>query len=444
MTLRTLAALTATLGLTLAFMTEGVRAQEAEAEIPANRVALGKRLFEELNFTNQAADYGASCSGCHASGSDVQDRAQRTFADYTPKSLTATKQTTLRNTPSLIDAGSAPALGWDGAATDLEELVLEKLVGPYNGWAPKDRERALAAAHFTLLHEGSGGGSGASYLQQFKDAYGVDLEPMAVEDAVKQGARAIADYVRAQRSDQSSPWDAFVEMNRFHTGPNPGENPKHFAYGVWSRIGNQEGRRLIKRPHGFSVDAYMGFRAFFRVDDVEPGGVGNCVTCHTPPAFTDHEFHNAGVSELEYEAVHGEGSAAKLSAPDAPGELTAQAPSAEKPLAIDLGRFNVDGKAESLGAFRTPSLRHNAGSDPYLHNGSAESLRAAIQSHVEAARLAREGKLPWVDEEIGLIAVSDEDVEQLVAFVQQLNEVGRDNFRDLLIHLADDTLSYDW
>lgn len=418
-------------------------AQDDGPAISPERAALGKRLFEELNFTNQAADYGASCSGCHSGEGDVRGRATRAFADYTPQSLTATKKTTLRNSPTLVDVGRAPLLGWDGAAGDLEALVLEKLTGSLMGWAPKDRERAVQAIHFTLLHEGSGGTKGASYLARFSTAYGVDLEALTVEDAVKQGARAIADYVRSLESSHTSPWDAFVEMNRFHPAPNEGEDPKHFAYGIWSRIGNQEGRRLIKRPQGFSADAYQGFRTFFRVDDIEGGAVGNCVTCHVPPNFTDNLFHNVGISELEYDAVHGPGSAAKLTAPS-PQQATAQSPDSANADAIDLGRAHVDGQQSSLGAFKTPTLRHNRGTDPYMHNGKYETLTVAIGAHAEAAELARAGKLPWADSELELIAIGEKDIEQLAAFVEQLNEVAPVEFRSLLIKLADDQLTYDW
>jgi len=429
-----------------ALVTAGLRFQEQVGHDQASpeQVALGLRLFEELNFTNQAADYGASCSGCHTTGSSLKGRTPRAFADYTPRSLTATKATTLRNTPSLVGASKAGAFGWAGEFKELEELVFSKLTGSLLGWAEKDRERALDAIHFTLLNEGSGGGTGASYLGLFKEAYGVDLSTLDPAEAVRRGAKAIGDYVRSLQSTHTSPWDAFADLNRLHTGPNDSEDPKHFAYGVWSRIGNQEGRRLIKRPTGFSADAYMGFRTFFRVDEVDPGAVGNCVTCHVPPDFTDHKFHNMGIAELEYEATHGEGTAASLKAPGEPSPATAKVPSADSPLALDLGRFNVDPSSANLGAFKTPSLRQAFGSDPYMHNGQYKSLTDAVAAHVQAAELARAGKLPWADPELQLIKLTDQDIQQVVAFVEQFQDVPKEDFRSLLIQLADDELTYDW
>ncbi|MEM1247412.1 MAG: cytochrome c peroxidase [Acidobacteriota bacterium] len=431
------------LSATVLLVAAAALARQSDEEIDPAKVALGERLFQDLNFTNQAADYGASCAGCHATGSSIQGRTARAWNDYTPTSLTAKKATTLRNTPSLLGSASRQYLGWDGAHQDLAELIFEKLVGTQLGWEPKDRDRALAAVHFTLLEEGSGGGTGPTYAESFEAAYGMALEAVGVEQAVRLGAGAIADYVRSIEPTNTAPWDAFAEMNRFDT-PNEGEDPKDFAYGVWSRIGNQEGRRLIKRPKGFSADAYLGFRTFFRVDDVEPGAVGNCVTCHVPPNFTDDRFHNVGISELEYDEVHGAGSAAKLELPGQASQLTASRPTADAAAAIDLGRFNVEPSRENAGAFRTPGLRRSSGTDPYMHNGRYETLADAVRAHATAAAKARAGELPWADEELKILQIEEQDIVQLVAFLEQLNEVPREDFRTFLIKLADDELSYDW
>jgi hypothetical protein len=43
--------------------------------------------------------------------------------------------------------------------------------------------------------------------------------------------------------------------------------------------------------------------------------VGNCATCHTPPAVSDFIFHNNGAAQEEYDALHGEGTFMALSVP---------------------------------------------------------------------------------------------------------------------------------
>jgi cytochrome c peroxidase len=413
----------------------GLAAQEAPVDLA---IEVGERLFRERNFTNPAADYGSSCAECHSTGAGVQGRAPRTFADYTAQSLTATKQTTLRNTPTLHGVGDDPLLGWAGSHASLEELVLDKLLGETMGWRPADRQRALAAVHFTLLHEGGGNGA-ASYAEAIRSAYGLDLEALPVEEAVRAGSRAIADYVRSLKSSRTSAWDAFVSMNRLHPGPIEGETAESYAFGVWSRLGNQEGRGLVKRPQGFTREAYQGFKIFFRTSPEGDEPIGNCVVCHVPPDFTDAKLHGAGISEAAYDSVHGAGAAAGYELPAAPSEATRSRPVKDDRTRIDLGRFDAaPGEPGAAAAFKTPTLRNLAGTDPYMHDGSYATLEDAVRAKRRAAEQARAGQLPWADPEIAEIRIDEDDVAALAAFLRQLQDVGKERFREYLIHLADD------
>ncbi|HVS13010.1 MAG TPA: cytochrome c peroxidase [Thermoanaerobaculia bacterium] len=431
-------ALAALLGAALLAAAQPAPDANDEEAIPEERVALGHRLFHELNFANPATDFAASCAGCHADADTIPDRPARRFADYTARSLTATRELTLRNAPTLLDAGQLAALGWDGASDDLEAMILDKLTGPLYGWGDDGRARALGAIHFTLLHEG-GEGTSLTYREELATAYDVDLEPLSTEEAVAWGARAIADYARSLRSTRTTRWDAFVTQNRLHPGPNPGESAESYAYGLlYSRLGNQEGRGLVRRPKGFTREAYAGFKTFFRTFTESDEAVGACVLCHTPPSFSDGRFHDLGVAAAEYDAVHGAGAAAAYRVPAQPSAETRAIPAADAPERIDLGRFNVTGEAADAGAFRTPSLRHLAGTDPYLHDGSAATLEDAIRAKIRLARLAREGKLPRADPLLAKIEIGEDDVAPLVAFLRQLDEVGEERFREYLITFEDD------
>jgi cytochrome c peroxidase len=44
-------------------------------------------------------------------------------------------------------------------------------------------------------------------------------------------------------------------------------------------------------------------------------GAGNCAACHPAPDFTDFEFHNTGITQDEYDRVHGTGAFADLDVP---------------------------------------------------------------------------------------------------------------------------------
>ena len=339
---------------------------------------LGADLFAELLFNNQGTDFAIACSICHALGESVAGKPERFYADYTPTSLTPARETTARNAQTLADVYRAEVFGWDGAYDSMDAMILEKLIGKQYGWNAEDREEAIDNAAYVLLNEGHNAISGAPYVEQFQELYGLDLETLPRPEVAAAAARALADYTRTIRFTMTSRWDAFAEQNRFRPEPNADEDIMNYAAGIESRIFNQEGRRLIRRPEGFSEAAYEGFKTFFRVFDIE--SVGNCVRCHVPPTFSDF-------------ALHGAGSA----------------------------------------SFKTPPLRNLSRTDPYLHDGSAATLEAAVRSHMalaEAARNEEEG----VDPLFGEIRIADADIEPLVQFLLMLDEVGAENFRYYLIN----------
>ena len=71
----------------------------------------------------------------------------------------------------------------------------------------------------------------------------------------------------------------------------------------------------------------------------------------------------------------------------------------------DLGRYNVTGNPADRHAFKVPSLRMAAHTAPYLHDGSAATLRDAVDAMFEF-QLGREAP--------------DEDREAIVAFIKTL------------------------
>jgi cytochrome c peroxidase len=117
---------------------------------------------------------------------------------------------------------------------------------------------------------------------------------------------------------------------------------------------------------------------------------GNCSACHTIKEkyalFTDNKFHNLGVGA------------------DAKGNLA------------DTGRFQVTKVEADKGAFRTPTLRHIAGTAPYLHDGSLKTLKDVVDFQ------ARGGNSnPHLDKEIhALSSLTNQERADLVAFMESL------------------------
>ncbi|MCC5956618.1 MAG: cytochrome-c peroxidase [Natronohydrobacter sp.] len=89
-------------------------------------------------------------------------------------------------------------------------------------------------------------------------------------------------------------------------------------------------------------------------------GTATCASCHSGPFQTDHEFHARGVPQL------GPGKAARFEAHRR-----------------DVGRMRVTGRAEDAYAFRTPSLRNVAQTEPYGHAGSHATLEAFLRDHLD-------------------------------------------------------------
>lgn len=99
-----------------------------------------------------------------------------------------------------------------------------------------------------------------------------------------------------------------------------------------------------------------------------------CIDCHSGANFTDQKFHVFGRRDID---------------PDDP--------------ARDHGMREITGAARDESAFRTPSLRNVALTAPYLHDGSAPDLTAAVRSH-------------------GGVTATEKDVPDLVAFLESLSD----------------------
>jgi len=84
-----------------------------------------------------------------------------------------------------------------------------------------------------------------------------------------------------------------------------------------------------------------------------------CVLCHTPPLFSNMQFHNIGVGADKPNPDMGRGRI-----------LADAAAKNNQPVTLDIERL--------MGAFKTPSLRGIALSAPYFHDGSAKTVDEAV------------------------------------------------------------------
>jgi cytochrome c peroxidase len=173
---------------------------------------------------------------------------------------------------------------------------------------------------------------------------------------------------------------------------------------------------------------------------IDAGGIGNCVACHTPPAFTDFLFHNTGETQDEYDSIHGAGAFAALSIPnlatrdadfDAFLPPTAAHPNAVGPFLsvpssgvpglTDLGLWNVFANDDvpapqqtlrtlltaelglpsssteddllpfTIAMFKTPGLRDLGQSAPYFHTGRKDRITEVVRFYAQSSTRARRG-----------------------------------------------------
>ena len=136
-------------------------------------------------------------------------------------------------------------------------------------------------------------------------------------------------------------------------------------------------RHMNGEPRALSEQALDGLRLF--------RGKGNCTACHVGPTVTDGDFHNTGV------AWRG-------------GEL------------LDQGRYQVTGKEEERGAFKTPTLRNVERTAPYMHDGSLATLEDVIEHYDRGGN-----PNPTLDTEIRPLQLTSDEKQALIAFLRALS-----------------------
>ena len=402
-------------------------------------VRLGEQLFKDDRFSTPNGDLPASCSNCHQFDQDPQ--GMRAYADSLNRSWVSSRaqdrrRLGLRNSPTIFDVAEMPRLHHDGEFGSLEELVKGTISGRPMGWLPGEESQAFENARAIILN-----GAGAErYRTEFKAAFNVEVEKINRDEVIDLIAKAVAGYVRTLKTRKDSPYDKFVELNKLESKSAPGEDGKVFARRFLAEIMKLESTRAIKLTKDFNAQALKGMKIFFDANS------GACATCHTPPLFTDFSFHNKGVSQIDYDQVHGESGGSRFATLDIPGASAAirpraqfrENPSREKPGEADLGYWNfVDLKKSPLrragesddaflrrmiATFKTPTLRNLAYTQPYFHNGSLQTLEEVLEEMIRISEMARTGRIRQGDDELAKIRISASEIPPLVAFMNSLNE----------------------
>lgn len=353
--------------------------QPLENRISHEKRVLGKMLFWEEQLSS---DHSTACGTCHitefggadpritrmpgldgvlntpddVNGSAGVSRMDEDGAYVWDAVFGDGRRVTRRSASVVINAAFADEVFWDGRASTtfrdpesgvvliemgatLESQVLEppldeiEMGHPGRTWddvrARLEHVRPLALAEDLPGDVAGALSDGAGYPELFERAFGdAAITPARI-------AMAIATYERTLVADET-PWDRFI------TGDITAMTPEQ-------------------------IDGWQRFIQH------------NCVACHTPPLFTNNDFHSTGL----------------------------------RPAIEDGGRFEVTGLEEDTAAFKTASLRNAGLKETFQHHGIFTSLDAAVDLYIIPARAPEH-----VDPILEIVNPTPADVAPISEFIR--------------------------
>jgi len=280
------------------------------------------------------------------------------FTDRRPTSIGIKGRVGQRNAPTILNAMYNKMQFWDGRANTLEDQARQPIVNSAEMGQPS---LDAAVARIAAIGE---------YKEAFQFVFG---GPPNAENLV----RAIASYERTQMSFDS-PFDHFIagEKNAIDDAAKRG----------WELF-NTRGR--CNKCHALTEDKR---------------DVTN---------FTDNDFHNIGIGIIRHNVVALARQAEQLVKS---GDTAAIDRAAIQTDMSALGRFLVTKKESDTASFKTPNLRNVLVTGPYFHDGSQETLWDVSDHYNKGDGLQD----PYLDEDIQPLALTEADIDDLVAFLASL------------------------
>jgi len=486
----------------------------ANATLPSGDPVMDTTVTTGQPLPGPFAGQSMNCRACHLVDEHNGTLGNRTYNDFARRSPIPAREdgrtVTPRNSPPLVDAllpRKGPTfLHFDGEFTAAKELIKATLTGRNYGWLPQEQKAAVA--HIArVIREDDGAGPlaqeyGGSYRvilagtdpgipDEFRlpRKYRVNVARANDKEILDKVAALIQAYMEGlvfSQDDQGefngSPYDVFLQKNGLPRKPGKHETPEEYGRRMFGLIQNLPSPQFVTdadgafttqhQPFQFGPTELQGLKIFLTPSNASPaalqaGGVGNCIACHAPPAFTDFRFHNTGATQEEYDSIHGAGAFALLQVPtlaerrknhdaylpptarhpNATGRFRAP-PTAEDASLVDLGLWNVFANPDmprsqhalrqvlandeahsqaallplTLARFKTPAVRDLGQSGPYLHTGRMDTLEDVIEFYRRFSDLTRAGQNRNGDAELNGIALTESDVAPLAAFLRALDE----------------------
>ena len=262
-----------------------------------------------------------------------------------------------RNSPTSMNRILSREQFWDGRAKDLEAQAVGPIANPIE----------MGNTHETVVAFLK---SNAVYRAQFEKIFGQEPNIDDVGRAIATFERVIVtgdspyDFnERLERVKELIRTEGFDNMDELKS-----EDPELYNQYLEAQ------KAADANP--MNESARRGQKLFFSQEV-------NCAACHVGANFTDEKYHNLGVGM-----------------------------DAENP---DLGRFNVTGREEDKGAFKTPTLRNVAQNGPYMHDGSQKTLLEVVEWYAKGGH-----PNPYLSDKVKKFEATDQEKVDLVSFMEAL------------------------
>jgi cytochrome c peroxidase len=408
----------------------------------------GRKLFFD---TRLSANGSVACANCH--------QPALSFTDGLP--ISKGIGTTTRNAPTIINTHMANWFFWDGRADSLAAQAIGPLLhADEHGLTPTLLVNLLKQHHSAeynalfgpwptaknaqtepLLPPPASHSSGSHQVSPEGTAYMLaTIGPHhRLTELLKQSGRAnlqpsrmIATALGSDDDDDLAESDAIV-LGNIATAIESWESLQianrssfdEFA----SAVAQQPETPLAETATrtNFSPDALAGLRLFT--------GPGNCTLCHNGPLLSDQQFHNIGLGD------HDRQQELKITGwlKDVAGRFKGLASVKESNWNCTSSVWDKTSKdranrtlrescrqleylamdnVETIGAFKTPTLRNVALTGPYFHDGRAKSLDEVLDHY---SKLDAAPVIGHREESLIPLRLNDEERRALKAFLESLS-----------------------
>ena len=336
--------------------------------------AFGQRLFFDPGFSLTRK---VSCASCHD--------PLRAFTDG--RALAQGVGHTNRNTMSLIGASYNPWYYWDGRKDSQWSQALSPLEAP----GEHGGNRLMYVTRLAGV---------PVYRRAYRSLFG------KMPDAIKYGKLA-APKVAVSHPAYQSAWQSLTATDQKSVNTvftNMGK-----ALAAYQRTLRPRRTRFDDFADGLgtlSPTEIGGLKVFLRQ--------GACLQCHNGPLFTNHDFHNTGMTQLaDVPKTRGRADGIMLARSD-PFNCWSTFSDAAREQCAELN-FAKTGSPELIGAYKTPTLRNLSKTAPYMHAGQLSTLAEVIQHYNDAPGA------PIGNSELSPLNLTKTDMQALEAFLRTLD-----------------------